>query len=209
MASSSKFWDRVAKGYAKSPVSDEASYQHKLEATRAHLTPETKMLEFGCGTGSTAIKHAPYVREILATDISGAMLDIAREKTQAAEITNITYVETGIEALYQPEDSFDVVLGMSILHLLKDKDAALAKVFKLLKPGGRFFSSTVCLEDKLVFRLAVMLSPIGRVFGLLPHLSAFSRDDLEASIKAAGFELEEVWQPGKGKAVFIIARKPE
>ena len=60
----SKFWDRHAERYAKSPVADEASYQKKLQVTREYLRPDMEILEFGCGTGSTAITHAPYVKHI-------------------------------------------------------------------------------------------------------------------------------------------------
>ena len=59
MASRSKFWDRIAVHYSKQPVADELSYQKKLEVTREFLTPQSKVLEFGCGTGSTAIAPCP------------------------------------------------------------------------------------------------------------------------------------------------------
>ena len=55
----SRFWDRVAEGYAKKPVADEAAYQKKLQVTRDYFRPDMEVLEFGCGTGSTAIAHAP------------------------------------------------------------------------------------------------------------------------------------------------------
>ena len=53
------FWDRLAKRYARMPVADQAAYETKLEKTRAFLRPDSRVLEFGCGTGSTAILHAP------------------------------------------------------------------------------------------------------------------------------------------------------
>ena len=83
MARPEKFWDRMAARYARQPVADEAVYQRKLEMTRSCLRPDMELLEIGCGTGSTAIVHAPHVRHILATDISENMLAIAREKAQA------------------------------------------------------------------------------------------------------------------------------
>ena len=70
MAPSAKFWDKIAKKYAKQPVADVPSYEKKLEITRGYLSPETQVLEFGCGTGSTAISHAPFVRHIRAIDHS-------------------------------------------------------------------------------------------------------------------------------------------
>ena len=55
MPPSSKFWDRIAARYARKPVADEAAYRRKLAVTRDYLAPDMDVLEFGCGTGSTAI----------------------------------------------------------------------------------------------------------------------------------------------------------
>ena len=47
-----------------------------------------------------------------------------------------------------------MVLGMRNLHLVEDENAAIAKVYGLLKPGGLFVSSTACLGDKMeIFKL--------------------------------------------------------
>ncbi len=79
-APSPKFWDRIADKYSKKPVPDEAVYQKKLRITRDYLRPDSEVLEFGCGTGSTAIAHAPFVSRILANDISSRMIEIAERK---------------------------------------------------------------------------------------------------------------------------------
>ena len=63
---SAKFWDRIAARYSKKPVADEAAYQKKLQITRKYLRPDSRVLEFGCGTGSTAIAHAAHVKHVLA-----------------------------------------------------------------------------------------------------------------------------------------------
>ena len=65
-----KFWDRIAERYARTPVADETSYKKKLQITQDYLRPGMEVLEFGCGTGSTALIHAPYVKHIHAIDIS-------------------------------------------------------------------------------------------------------------------------------------------
>ena len=75
MRQPSKFWDKRAEGYSKSPVADEESYQKKLQVTREYLKPDMEILEFGCGTGSTAITHAPCVKHIRAIDVSSKMLE--------------------------------------------------------------------------------------------------------------------------------------
>ena len=43
-----KFWDRIAKRYAKKPVADEVTYQQKLAITQQYLRRDMKVLEFGC-----------------------------------------------------------------------------------------------------------------------------------------------------------------
>lgn len=68
MAELSAFWDRLADKYAAQPIADEDAYRTKLARTQAHLTPEMDIFEFGCGTGGTAIAHAPHVRSVRAID---------------------------------------------------------------------------------------------------------------------------------------------
>lgn len=206
MAQAVRFWDRHAAGYAKRPVADEASYEEKLARTREYLRADMNVLEFGCGTGSTAIAHAPYVKHILATDISPEMIAIAKRKAAAANVENVTFEAVTIEDQAVADASQDVVMGHSILHLLADKDAVIADVYRMLKPDGVFVTSTACLADGYNWLRAVL--PIGRFFGLLPMVQFFSRQELEKSITDAGFEIDYKWQPAKGKAVFIIARKP-
>lgn len=203
MKNDHKFWDWVAKRYARTPVSDEAAYQEKLRKTRAVLTPESEVLEFGCGTGSTAITLAPRVQNYLATDISGRMLDIARGKAEG--IANLRFEQKRLEEVTPPEGGFDAVLGHSILHLLPDKEAAIAQAFTLLKPGGVFISSTTCLA-KVGFLKPLLW--VGNKVGLLPTVKFFSADELVDSLKAAGFTIEERWQPTPKAAMFLIARKP-
>jgi ubiquinone/menaquinone biosynthesis C-methylase UbiE len=205
MAGKARFWDRIARKYARTPIKDEAAYQQKLEKTRAYLTPNAEVYEFGCGTGSTAIAHAPYAKHILATDISANMIAIARSKAEAADIQNVTFRQEEAETVAEGGGPYDMVMAHSILHLLEDRDAAIARSWRLLKPGGVFVSSTACLSDGMGwFRF---IAPAGRLLGLIPYVAFFSRENLKASVRAAGFRIEHEWQPGKNKAVFIVAVK--
>jgi len=201
----SKFWDRIAARYARQPVADEASYQTKLQVTRGDFRPDMEVLEFGCGTGSTAISHAPFVRHIQAIDVSSKMLDIARAKAAAAGVTNVTFERAAIDDFDAPDGTYDVVLGLSILHLLDNKEAVIARVHGMLKPGGAFVTSTACLGDSMKYLKFV--APVGRAVGLMPLVRVFTAKDLEKSLTDAGFAIDHLWQPGKGKAVFIVAKK--
>lgn len=206
MATASKFWDRLADRYARQPIADEDAYRTKLRITQGYFRPDMEVLEFGCGTGGTAIIHAPFVQHIRAIDFSEKMLEIARARAADAGVENIGFERADIAELTAVDGRYDAVLGLSILHLLEDKDAAIAKVFAMLKPGGIFVSSTTCIGDTM--KIFKVVAPIGKAMGLLPQLDVMTSSELVASLAAAGFGIDHQWQPGKGKAVFIVARKP-
>ena len=204
MKSAQQFWDKAAARYAKSPVKDEASYQKKLAITRDYFQPDWSVFEFGCGTGSTAILHAPFVRDILATDVSAKMLEIAEAKARDGGIDNIRFQQGTLDSLSLTPGSFDAVLGLNILHLVEDPEAAISRVSSLLKPGGVFVSNTVLADDmKLHWRLLI---PLMQALGFAPHVSRFGKKGLLAMLDRAGFDIDHEWQPDS-LSVFIVARK--
>ncbi|MEL7360350.1 MAG: class I SAM-dependent methyltransferase [Cyanobacteria bacterium J06560_6] len=206
MAQASQFWDKIADKYSQQPIADEAAYQKKLAVTQGYFRPDMEVLEIGCGTGSTAILHGPYVKHIRAIDFSAEMIAIAQSKAEAENIQNVTFEQATIEDLDIPEQSLDVVLGLSILHLLREKEAAIAQVYQMLKPGGLFVTSTVCIGDTMSwFKL---IAPVGRFLGFLPFVQVLTVQSLADSLTQAGFELDYQWQPNKSSAVFIVAKKP-
>ncbi len=57
-------------------------------------------------------------------------------------------------------------------------------------------------------RFLALVAPIGRFLGLLPLFKVFGTRELVVSLTEAGFEIDYQLQPGKYKAVFIVAKKP-
>jgi ubiquinone/menaquinone biosynthesis C-methylase UbiE len=208
MNQSTRFWDKIAERYSKQPIADEAAYQQKLQVTREYFQPDMEVLEFGCGTGSTAITHAPYVKHIHAIDISSKMIEIAQGKADAEKVTNVTFEQSTIEEISISDQTLDAVLGLSILHLLENKEKVIAKVHRMLKPGGIFVTSTACIGDTMM-RFIKLIVPIGKFLGLMPQVMVFTTKQLEGNLTDAGFQIDYQWQPGKGKAVFIVAKKAE
>ena len=76
----------------------------------------------------------------------------------------------------------------------------------MLRPGGVFVTSTVCLGDWL--RFFRFIAPVGHFLGLIPLVKVFKAEELIESIKQAGFEIDYQWQPAKNKALFVVAKKP-
>jgi SAM-dependent methyltransferase len=207
MATSPFLWNWVAKGYAKSPVPDEAAYQKKLAVTRTYFRPDMEVMEFGCGTGTTAVAHAPFVKQVHAYDVSDKMLDIARSRAKEAGVTNATFERADIIDLDLPPSRFDVVMAHSILHLLKPRhrDAVLAKVLRVLKPNGVFVSSTVCIgEFKGLVRI---IPPIMRALPFMPPVQGLTRQELRNAVTGAGLTVEHEWAPNEKAALFLVARK--
>lgn len=205
MEQSARFWDKIAERYSRKPIADEATYQKKLEITREYLRPDMEVLEFGCGTGSTALLHAPYVKHILATDISSKMIEIAQAKADTQNVENVTFRCTAIDTFSHPDQTLDAVLGLNILHLVENRDAVIANIYRMLKPAGVFVTSTACIADMMnIFRIVV---PVGRFLRLIPLVKVFTTQELEASLTRAGFVIDYQWQPGKNKAVFMVAKK--
>ncbi len=211
LSRSARFWDRTAERYALQPIADEAAYQKKLEISRRYFRPDMTALEFGCGTGSTAIGHAPYVKHILAIDFSPKMIEIAWAKAEAQQVENVTFERSTIEELTPADQVFDAVLGLNVLHLLQNKEVAIAKVHRMLKPGGLFITSTVCLGETM--RYFKVIGPIGKWLGLMPTVRVFTVKALETSLTNAGFDIDYRWRPGgeksRFKSVFIVAKKTD
>lgn len=205
MNTTAKFWDKLAPRYAAMPIADEATYQKKLEITRQYLTPASDVLELGCGTGSTAVLHAPIVNHYLAVDCSSGMLDIARAKAKEQGLANLTFEQATIDEFTAANAGFDMVLALSLLHLLEDKEAVISRIHAFLKPGGIFISSTACLGDRMAY--VKYIAPVARFFGKMPLVKVFTVAELERSLIEAGFTIEYQLQPDFKKAVFIVARK--
>jgi ubiquinone/menaquinone biosynthesis C-methylase UbiE len=202
----SKFWNKIAQRYAAEPIVDTPAYTYKLTKTQEYLRPHMKLLELGCGTGSTALRHAPNVHSVLATDFSTKMIDIAREKAKAAHLLNISFKVATVDDITAPDHGFDIVLALSLFHLLEDKSAAFKTIFRLLKPGGLLISSTECIGDFNPILRAIL--PIARALGLMPYVGIFRTDELIDLFEQSGFQIEHTWQPGPKGALFVVAKKP-
>ena len=204
--SSIRFWDRKAISYAKQPIADMEAYEKKLALTRKFLTPQSSVLEFGCGTGSTALLHAPRVNDLLAIDSSQAMIEIASEKLEKEPYTNLRFQQATLFDLPTKKASYDVILGLNVIHLLDDPVATIKRCHELLVPGGVLITSTACIAHTGF--LIRKLLPVGAALGLIPKVNIFSRGALIADMKDAGFTILENHTFNKsGYNVFMVVQK--
>jgi len=203
------FWNNLAERYAAQPVADPDAFDRKIGIVRELLRPDHTVLNVGCGTGSLSLRLADTGADLHGLDLSSEMVRIARDKTASQGVDNVTFHVGPFDDTFTAFDdaSLDVAMAFSILHLVPDLDDALALIFRLLKPGGAFVSSTVVLGESFVpYRpmLAVM-----RWLGKAPMVHIYSKHDLAEAMRRAGFV--DVRQRDVGaKAIvgFMTAVKP-
>lgn len=208
-----RFWDRSAAKYSKSNVSDQAGYERTLEKTKGFLKESDRVLELGCGTGSTALLLAPSVRQYLATDLSPKMIKIAQEKLAAdaadATLSGLEFRATTADALSKETAKYSAILGFNYLHLVRDTPATMQSIRTMLDDGGLFISKTPCVGEMnpLIGWVAI---PVMHAIGLAPYAGRFTAADLKKHIVTAGFEVlvDEIHSSkGNDKRPYIVARK--
>lgn len=204
-----RFWDRIAKRYAARPVGDTAGYARTLARTRHYLKPTDVAIEFGCGSGITALKLAPSVARYVATDFAPGMIAVGKEKAEAEGARNVTFEVTAPASAPYPDASFDAGLAFNVLHLVPELARTLEAVHRLLKPGALFISKTPCLNEMTPL-LPWIVRPAQWV-GLAPSVAFFTAEELEREIAAAGFDIVERDRHGTKKKqeprIFLVARK--
>lgn len=203
-----KFWDRAARKYAAAPIRDMASYEYTLERTRSYLRPDHRVLELGCGTGSTALLLADAVAAYTGTDISSEMIAIAREKAKTGP-AGLAFEVAGAGDAARGPARYDVVLALNLLHLVPAPEAVLRDIHDRLPAGGLVISKTVCLAEPSIglkrFAFAALI-PLMRAVGKAPFVQRFTFAGLERMIDAAGFDLIETGT-GPSMSRYIVARK--
>ncbi len=201
------FWDKIAPKYAARPVSDMRAYEAKLAHLASLFRPNDHVLEIGCGTGTTALKLADRVASYTATDVSGAMLDIARSKTPADGEPAVTFQRADAAEAVEGQP-FDVICAFSLLHLVDDLPKTLSRVHAQLKPGGMFLSKTVCLKNSWIpFR---PLIAVLRLLGMAPKVRFLNTKDCVRHLEDAGFQVEDVrYFTNNTMSPFILARRAQ
>lgn len=204
------FWDKIAPKYSRDPIRDMEAYEYTLGRTRSYLTQADDVLELGCGTGSTALELAPFVKHITASDFSEGMLSIGRQKARSQNVSNIEFAKIDV-ADQTSGQIYDAILGHNLFHLVRNIDAAFAGIHKRLKPGGIFISKTPCLaEPGLGFKFGIMklAIPLMQMVGKAPFVKMLSIRELETAITDAGFDIIETGDfPATPPARYIVARR--
>jgi SAM-dependent methyltransferase len=117
------FWDRFG----------------RLTVARIGVGPAQRVFDACCGTGASAIPAAQMVGDdgqVLGFDLAEPALVLARAKAQAQGLTNVEFRAADVEHTSLPSESFDAVVCVFGIFFLPDMAAAVAELWRLVRPGG-------------------------------------------------------------------------
>jgi SAM-dependent methyltransferase len=90
-----------------------------------------RILDLGCGNGALTAQLAEAGARMTAVDASAQM-------TGAARTRGLDVIEASAEELPFKAGTFDAVFSNAALHWVRDQDAMMREVHRVLRPGGRF-----------------------------------------------------------------------
>lgn len=111
--------------------------------------PGELILDLGCGDGKLTERLVAAGATVTGVDASPAMVAAARARGLQAE-------EASAESLPYPDAGFDAVFSNAALHWVRDHDAMMAEVRRVLRPGGRFVAEMGGHGNIAAIRVALM-----------------------------------------------------
>ena len=103
------------------------------------VQPGTRVVDLGCGTGQISLPLASRGAQVLAVDVSAAMIGRLRSEAGRLGVTTLDGLAMPIEEVVLPPHSVDLVVSSYALHHLRDADKArlVTSAYGWLRPGGR------------------------------------------------------------------------
>jgi SAM-dependent methyltransferase len=167
-------------GWASAVGQQRARRRAALLISLGDLQPGKRVLELGCGTGLFTRMLAPVGVHLTSIDISSELLRTARGKSP-----ELSFILADAHELPFAENTFDAVIGSSVLHHLQAR-LALQEIRRVTRPGGRLaFAEPNMLNPQIL--LQKNIGPLKRWLGDSPDETAFLRWSLARDLHRAGY----------------------
>jgi len=211
MRKSEKFWDMSAGNYDRTEEKFEFIHSRSREIAKAYLKDTDIVLDYGCGTGTTACEFSDLVKRVRAIDISSGMIKLAKGKAAAGNVENVDFDQADIFDEQFEDASFDVVLAFNMLHTVPDAEKVVQKTIDLLKPGGLFITVTPCLGGRksALVTLQILLVRVLLKVGIIPvPIRQLKSTDLDKLVADDRFDVTKTEAIFKGaSSYFMVAKK--
>nr|WP_237534331.1 methyltransferase domain-containing protein [Streptomyces sp. SID3343] len=142
------YWDDEADD---SPMREATDRLTDLVAERLAPAEGQQLLDVGCGHGSTAARIiAHHAVQITGVSVSDYQVDLANNRPQPPDLPGrATFRLADAMELPFPDESFDGAYAIESLMHMKDKEAAIGHIARVLRPGGRLVIAEHHLEGEL------------------------------------------------------------
>ena len=169
----------------KCPHPEAMEHTNEIMAQAVHLSPNARVLDLGCGYGSTARYLAKnYGCPITATNISENELELAWERTLEAGLDELIEYEYGdFHDLIYADDSFQVVWSQEAFLHAADKSKVLSECRRVLVPGG-----TLAFTDILV-RSGTPEADRTRIYDRVKSPDMWDLSDYQQALEGLGLEI--------------------
>jgi ubiquinone/menaquinone biosynthesis C-methylase UbiE len=203
-----KFWGKVAKQY-DNWISEAFSDQYIVNKSKliSMIQPDDVILEIGCGAGDMAFHLAPKCKKIIGTDLSPEMISVAKNRKLKSEINNISFQVEDSYNLSFSENSFDKVICINALQVMKEPNRAVLEGYRVLREGGEFVSITYLFGESGLMEYFKLTKWIIK-YGKPKYWHNFKSEELTNIFENSGFriiEKELIWK--KPKVLFLRCRK--
>jgi SAM-dependent methyltransferase len=155
-----------------------------------------KVLDLGCGDGTTAIPEAQLGAEVVGVDIAGNLVAAGNARAEALGLTNVTFQEGDASDLRDLDDgSFDLVVSIfGAMFAPKPMDVAREMV-RVTKPGGRIVMGNWIPNDPTLvaqlLRISSSYSPPPPE-GFVSPMTWGVEEEVTARFTAAGIPAEQI-----------------
>jgi 2-polyprenyl-3-methyl-5-hydroxy-6-metoxy-1,4-benzoquinol methylase len=176
-ASNAEFWVRIIR---------EQLDRYRTDLTDAAVLKAlggvdgARVLDGGCGEGYIGRALAARGARVVGLDTSAALVDAASSHPDAARF-GVTYAVGSLEAIPEPDNSFDAAVCNHVISDVEDPAAALRELGRILRPGGRLVLLMLhpCFYTAHAERDAAGTIPVG---------TYFSERRVDQTFKVAGIE---------------------
>jgi ubiquinone/menaquinone biosynthesis C-methylase UbiE len=140
------------------------------------LSPQTDVLDYGCGTGLLAMQLQPHLKSVTGADSSPAMLEVLANKIAKQGLRNAHTQFVDFERGAHANGQYDLIVSSMVTHHIPDTAALFKEWKRLLKPHGQIAFADLDTEDGAFH---------GDNTGVF-HLG-FDRGELHRLLREAGF----------------------
>lgn len=191
-------WGAASRGYAENvaPFLMRAFADSLVE--RLGVDSSHHVLEVGAGSGALTEVLFPRVKSLLATDFAPQMIDVLRERMEAAGARNVRCAVMDGQALELEDSSFDAAACCFALMLFPKRDKGFAELCRVVRPGGRVAISGWAGPDEFE-AFGIFLSALEAAFPDMPPppspppvFRLSNPEVFKSEMEAAGFRNVEV-----------------